>query len=62
MFVIIVIGKELPSSGTMAVTVMLTVTLSVLLHGVTARPLVAWFAAATNGQSGDGEQAERDSR
>ncbi len=61
-FVIIVIDKGLPGSGTMAVTVVCTVTLSVLLHGVTARPLVAWFAAATNGHSGDGEQAVRDSR
>ena len=45
----------------MAVTVVLTVTLSVLPHGVTAKPLVAWFAAATNGHSGNGEQAEHDS-
>jgi NhaP-type Na+/H+ or K+/H+ antiporter len=46
----------------MAITVVCTVTLSVLLHGVTARPVVAWFAAATKGHSGDVEQAERDSR
>jgi NhaP-type Na+/H+ or K+/H+ antiporter len=61
-FLIIVIDKGLPGSGTMAVTVVLTVTLSVLLHEVTAKPLVTWFAGATNGHSGDGEQAECDSR
>jgi NhaP-type Na+/H+ or K+/H+ antiporter len=45
----------------MAVTIVLTVTLSILLHGVRAKPLAAWFATATNGHSGDGEQTGHDS-
>ncbi len=53
-FVIIVVEKGLPGSGTMAVTVACTVTLSVLLHGVTARPFVAWFTAAAKGGNGNG--------
>ena len=44
---IIVIDKGVPGSGTMAITVVCTVALSVLLHGLTARPFSAWFAAAT---------------
>jgi NhaP-type Na+/H+ or K+/H+ antiporter len=54
-FLIIVIDEGLPGIGTMAITVVCTVTLSILLHGLTARPLAAWFAARANGHDGDGE-------
>jgi NhaP-type Na+/H+ or K+/H+ antiporter len=47
-FVIIVLNEDLPGSGTMAVTVVCTVALSILLHGLTANPFSAWFAARTN--------------
>ena len=61
-FVIIVIDKGVPGSGTMAITVVCTVALSVLLHGVTARPFAAWFSAATNGNGGARETAGSDDR
>ena len=44
-FVIIVLNQNLPGGGTIAVTVVCTVTLSILLHGITANPLSSWFAA-----------------
>ncbi|MDJ0958807.1 MAG: cation:proton antiporter [Arenicellales bacterium] len=44
-FVIIVLGNDLPGGGTIAVTVVCTVTLSILLHGITANPFSNWFAA-----------------
>lgn len=47
-FVIIVLNEDLPGSGTMAVTVVCTVALSILLHGLTANPFSAWPATRTN--------------
>jgi NhaP-type Na+/H+ or K+/H+ antiporter len=44
-FLIIVLDEDLPGSGTLAATVVCTVSLSVLLHGVTAIPLSSWFGA-----------------
>lgn len=53
-FVIIVLGNDLPGGGTIAVTVVCTVTFSILLHGLTANPLANWFAArlAASGSNG----------
>jgi NhaP-type Na+/H+ or K+/H+ antiporter len=56
-FLIIVIDEKVPGNETMAITVVCTVTLSILLHGLTARPLANWFAAQTKGTSDDGEIA-----
>jgi NhaP-type Na+/H+ or K+/H+ antiporter len=43
-FGIMVLDAGLPGGGTLAVTVVCTIVLSILLHGVTANPLVARFA------------------
>ena len=44
-FLIIVLNADLPGSGTLASTVICTITLSVLLHGFTANPYAKWLAA-----------------
>ncbi len=44
-FLIIVLNADLPGSGTLASTVICTITLSVLLHGFTAIPYAKWLAA-----------------
>ena len=50
-FIIIVTEKDLPGGGVLAITVVCTVCLSILLHGLTANPLSNWLAArATRGQ------------
>jgi NhaP-type Na+/H+ or K+/H+ antiporter len=56
-FLIIVLSEDLPGSGTLAATVVCTVALSVLLHGLTANPLSAWFAKRSNENQGDNEPA-----
>jgi len=43
-FGIMVLDADLPGGGTLAVTVVCTIVLSILLHGLTANPLVAAFA------------------
>jgi NhaP-type Na+/H+ or K+/H+ antiporter len=43
-FVIIVLNENLPGSGTIALTVVCTVFMSIILHGITANPLSTWFA------------------
>lgn len=53
-FVIIVLDNGVPGGEIMASTVVCTVALSVVLHGVTARPFVAWFTAGTRSQDGGG--------
>ena len=37
------LNEDLPGSGTLAVTVVCTVTLSILLHGLTANPFTAVY-------------------
>ena len=44
-FLIIVLNADLPGAGTLASTVVCTITLSVLLHGFTANPYSRWLAA-----------------
>ena len=56
-FVIIVLGNDLPGGGTIAVTVVCTVTLSILLHGLTANPLANWFAARAVAPDSQGNSA-----
>lgn len=53
-FVIIVVNENISGSGVMAVTVVCTVTLSILLHGLTANPLAAWLGVRTKGEAGEG--------
>jgi NhaP-type Na+/H+ or K+/H+ antiporter len=42
-FAILVLDAHLPGGGTLAVTVVCTIVLSILLHGLTANPLVSRF-------------------
>ncbi len=56
-FMIIVMNENIPGSETMAITVVCTVTLSILLHGLTARPLAEWYTAHEKRHAGDGESA-----
>jgi NhaP-type Na+/H+ or K+/H+ antiporter len=42
-FGILVLDANLPGGGTLAVTVVCTIVMSILLHGLTANPLVARF-------------------
>ncbi|MBN1345893.1 MAG: cation:proton antiporter [Phycisphaerae bacterium] len=44
-FIIIVLGKHLPGRETLAMTVVCTVLLSILAHGLTAMPLAAVYGA-----------------
>ena len=44
-FAVIVIGEHLPGGGTIAMTVVCTVLLSIVAHGLSANPLVAALAA-----------------
>ena len=53
-FLIIVLDEKVPGSETLAITVVCTVTLSVMMHGLTARPLANWFAAQKKGSADDG--------
>ena len=50
-FLIIVLNADLPGSGTIAATVVCTITLSVILHGVTANPLAKWIGARETASS-----------
>jgi NhaP-type Na+/H+ or K+/H+ antiporter len=44
-FAVIVINQHLPSGGTITITVVCTITLSVIAHGLSANPLVAALVA-----------------
>jgi NhaP-type Na+/H+ or K+/H+ antiporter len=48
-FVIIVLDEHLPGSGTLSMTVVCTVLLSVVAHGLTAIPLSAALARNHSG-------------
>lgn len=47
-FLIIVLNQNTEGNGTLAVTVVCTVTLSILLHGLTANPLAGWISKRAN--------------
>jgi NhaP-type Na+/H+ or K+/H+ antiporter len=47
-FAIIVLDAKLPGSEFMALVVACTVFFSLILHGVTARPLTRWVATREN--------------
>ena len=49
-FAIMVMNAELPGSQFIAVVVTCTVTLSLVLHGITANPLATWIAERSAGQ------------
>ena len=42
-FIIIVLGKDLPGQNTLAMTVVCTIVLSIVAHGLTAMPLAAVY-------------------
>ena len=44
-FAVIVLDKHLPGGGTISMTVVCTIVLSVILHGLSANPLVAALGA-----------------
>jgi NhaP-type Na+/H+ or K+/H+ antiporter len=44
-FVIIVLDEFLPAEHEIAMTVICTVGLSLLLHGITANPIASWIGA-----------------
>ncbi len=45
-FTVIVLDSGLPNTGTIAMTVACTIILSILLHGITAKPFIAGLAAS----------------
>lgn len=47
-FIILVLGEDLPGQDTLALTVVGTVVLSILAHGLTALPLAAAYGAGTS--------------
>jgi NhaP-type Na+/H+ or K+/H+ antiporter len=57
-FGVIVLNDHLPGGEIIGMTVVCTVVLSVILHGVTANPLAAALAARLS-RSGDGAEAEK---
>lgn len=56
-FIIIVLDEKVPGADLMAITVVCTVTLSIILHGVSARPLASWFSARAGGQDTNSRDA-----
>ncbi len=56
-FIIIVLDEHLPGSATLAMTVVCTVLLSVLAHGLSANPLAAAFGSP--GRTAEGGSASR---
>ena len=48
-FAVIVLNEHLPGGGTIAITAVCTIVLSILLHGLSANPLVAALAARIKG-------------
>jgi NhaP-type Na+/H+ or K+/H+ antiporter len=44
-FIIIVLGEKLPNADTLSTTVVCTVVLSILAHGLTANPLAKRYGA-----------------
>jgi NhaP-type Na+/H+ or K+/H+ antiporter len=57
-FAVIVLGEHLPGGDTISMTVVCTVLLSVIGHGLSANPLVALLAARLKSSAGDSEVKE----
>jgi len=57
-FAVIVLNEHLPGGGTIAMTVVCTIVLSIVAHGLSANPLVAALAARIRGS--DGKTTEHD--
>jgi len=51
-FAVIVLNSKLPHSDLIAMTVVCTILLSIIAHGLTAIPLVAAFAASIKRSAG----------
>lgn len=51
-FAVIVLNEHLPGGGTIAMTVVCTIVLSIVAHGLSANPLVAALAARIRGSEG----------
>ena len=51
-FAVIVFNEKLPGEDTIMLTAVCTIVLSVVAHGVSARPLVSKLAAAKTGSAG----------
>ena len=52
-FAVIVFNQHLPGGGTLAMTVVFTVVLSIIAHGVSANPLVGVLAARVKRSEGE---------
>ena len=52
-FAVIVLDKHLPGGGTISMTVVCTIVLSVILHGLSANPLVAALGARIRRSQGE---------
>ena len=52
MFAVIVLNSKLPHSDLIAMTVVCTILLSIIAHGITTIPLVAAFAASIKHPTG----------
>ena len=52
-FAVIVLKEHLPGGDTISMTVVCTVLLSVILHGISANPFVAALAARIKGSAGE---------
>jgi NhaP-type Na+/H+ or K+/H+ antiporter len=51
-FVVIVLDEQLPGGDILMATVIWTIFLSILLHGITANPLARWYGARTAQRAG----------
>jgi NhaP-type Na+/H+ or K+/H+ antiporter len=52
-FAVIVLDKHLPGGGTISMTVVCTIVLSVILHGLSANPLVAALGSRIRRSQGE---------
>jgi NhaP-type Na+/H+ or K+/H+ antiporter len=52
-FAVIVMNADLPNSGILAMTVVSTVILSIILHGLSANPLARGYGERSRGAQGD---------
>jgi NhaP-type Na+/H+ or K+/H+ antiporter len=52
-FVVIVLHENLPGADTISMTVVSTIILSVVFHGISANPFVAALAARIKGSAGE---------
>lgn len=58
-FIVIVLGQQLPGRETLASTVVATIVLSIITHGLSANPLVAALARRARRLSENGDRSQR---